>query len=217
MTDALATIAHHGVVPVVTLHDADHAPSLGRALIAGGLPVAEVTFRSAAAESSVAALTRTPDLLVGAGTIVTAEQVDRAATVGAQFIVSPGLSRAVVDRAAAHGLPVIPGAVTATEVQSALEMGLTTVKFFPAATSGGPEAISALSAPFPQVRFMPTGGVTTRSLPDYLGLPSVLAVGGSWMVPSDLLTRQDEAALTGTIRHSVEHVAHVRRDTRRRG
>lgn len=163
MTDVHAQIAHHGVVPVVTLHDADHAPPLGRSLIAGGLPLAEVTFRTPAAEAALASLSRMPGLLAGAGTIVCAEQVDRAAAAGARFIVSPGLSRAVVDRATSYGLPVIPGAVTATEVLAALELGLTMLKFFPAGISGGPQAIRDLSAPFPQVRFMPTGGVTPEN------------------------------------------------------
>lgn len=211
MSSVLSQISTHGVVPVVTFEDPAHAPALGRALVAGGLPLAEVTFRTAAAESAVGLLSSDPDLLVGAGTVVTVEQVDRAAAAGARFIVSPGTSPRVVERAAAHGLPVIPGAVTATEVQAALELGLTTLKFFPAASSGGPAAIRALAAPFPQVRFMPTGGVDEQNLADYLRLPSVVAAGGSWMVPADLVAAQDEAALAEQARRSAALVARIRR------
>ncbi|MDZ5077816.1 bifunctional 4-hydroxy-2-oxoglutarate aldolase/2-dehydro-3-deoxy-phosphogluconate aldolase [Nesterenkonia sp. HG001] len=210
MSSVLSRICDHGVVPVVTLDDAAHAPTLGRALLTGGLPVAEVTFRTHAAEAAVAALSQEPKLLVGAGTIITANQVDRAAAAGARFIVSPGLSRSVVERAAAHDLPVIPGAVTATEVQAALELGLTALKFFPAASSGGPAAIRALAAPFPQVRFMPTGGVSPQNLSDYLTIPCVMAAGGSWMVPQHLVATQDEAALSEQARRSAALVAQIR-------
>jgi 2-dehydro-3-deoxyphosphogluconate aldolase/(4S)-4-hydroxy-2-oxoglutarate aldolase len=185
--DTLQQLAAHRLVPVVVLDDAGRADGLAAALVAGGLPVAEVTFRTEAAEESIRAMAARGDLLVGAGTVLTVDQVDRAVKAGASFVVSPGLSRAVVERCAEVGVAVLPGAVTATEVQAALELGCTTLKFFPAGTSGGSKAIAALAAPFGGVRFVPTGGVGPANLRDYLGLPSVSAVGGSWMVPRDAI------------------------------
>ena len=155
-------------------------------MVAGGLPVAEVTFRTAAAADSIRAMAARGDIL-GAGTVLTVAQVDQAVAAGARFVVSPGLSRAVVERCAEHGVLALPGAVTATEVQAALELGVSTVKFFPAGTCGGPAAIKALAAPFGGVRFVPTGGVGPKNLAEYLAVPAVAAVGGSWMVPRDLV------------------------------
>jgi 2-dehydro-3-deoxyphosphogluconate aldolase/(4S)-4-hydroxy-2-oxoglutarate aldolase len=132
---------------------------------------------------------------VGAGTVLTPTQVDRAVAAGARYVVSPGLSRAVVERCAEHGVPALPGVVTATEVQAALELGLTTVKFFPAGTSGGARAIAALAAPFGEVRFVPTGGIGPADLADYLRVDAVVAVGGSWMVPRDRIAAGDFAAV----------------------
>nr|WP_240897771.1 bifunctional 4-hydroxy-2-oxoglutarate aldolase/2-dehydro-3-deoxy-phosphogluconate aldolase [Kineococcus vitellinus] len=130
-------------------------------------------------------------VLAGAGTVLSAAQVDRAVAAGAAFVVSPGLDRAVVERCREHGVAVLPGAVTATEVQAALALGLSTLKFFPAATSGGPAAVRALSAPFADVRFVPTGGIGPDDLRQWLDVPSVLAVGGSWMVPRELIAAGD--------------------------
>jgi len=189
--DVMDRLGAGRLVPVVVLDDAAHADGLAAALADGGLPVAEVTFRTAAAEESIRVMAARGDVLVGAGTVLNVDQVDRAVSAGASYIVSPGLSRAVVERCGEHGVPVLPGAVTATEVQQALELGVTTVKFFPAGTSGGPKAIAALAAPFGGVRFVPTGGVGPANLHDYLALPSVHAVGGSWMVPRDRVAAQD--------------------------
>jgi 2-dehydro-3-deoxyphosphogluconate aldolase/(4S)-4-hydroxy-2-oxoglutarate aldolase len=186
-SSALATIARHRVIPVVVLDDPARASLLADSLVAGGLPVAEVTFRTAAAEEAIGLLAARGDVLVGAGTVLTVEQVDRAVAAGAAFVVSPGLSRSVVERCHELGVPAVPGAVTASEVQAALELGVRVVKFFPAGTSGGPAAIAALAAPFGDVRFVPTGGVGPGNLAEYLALASVVAVGGSWMVPRDLL------------------------------
>lgn len=185
--DSLATAR---LVPVVVLDDAMHADPLATALVAGGLAVAEVTFRTAAAEDAIRALAARGDVLVGAGTVLTVEQVDRAVAAGASFVVSPGLSRAVVERCHEHGVLALPGAVTATEVQAALELGLSTVKFFPAATSGGAAAIRALTAPFSGLRIVPTGGIGPRNLREYLDVPAVLAVGGSWMVPREAIAAE---------------------------
>lgn len=189
--ETLAALRAARIVPVVVLDDAADADALAGALVAGGLPVAEVTFRTAAARDSIRAMADRGDILVGAGTVLTPEQVDQAVAAGASYIVSPGLSRAVVERCREHGVLVLPGAVTATEIQAALELGLTTVKFFPAGTSGGAAAIAALAAPFVGVSFVPTGGVGPKNLEDYLSLPCVAAVGGSWMVPRDRVRAGD--------------------------
>ncbi len=183
----LEALARHRLVPVVVLDDAGRASGLADALVDGGLPVAEVTFRTAAAEESIRVIAGRGDVLVGAGTVVTVDQVDRAVGAGARFVVSPGISRAVVERCAELGVVALPGAVTATEVMAALELGCATVKFFPAGTSGGVPAIRALGAPFGGVRFVPTGGVGPGNLAEYLALSSVAAVGGSWMVPRELV------------------------------
>jgi 2-dehydro-3-deoxyphosphogluconate aldolase / (4S)-4-hydroxy-2-oxoglutarate aldolase len=194
-TDVLPALSAARLVPVVVLDDAADAEALAGALVAGGLPVAEVTFRTAAAQDSIRAMAARGDILVGAGTVLTVTQVDQAVAAGARFVVSPGLSRAVVQRCQEHGVLALPGAVTASEVMAALELGLTTVKFFPAGTSGGAAAIKALAAPFGDVRFVPTGGVGPKNLADYLALPCVAAVGGSWMVPRDRVKASDFAGI----------------------
>ena len=197
----LARLSGHRLVPVVVIDDARSADSLGDALVAGGLPVAEVTFRTAAGPESLRRLAARGDILVGAGTVLTPAQVDQAVAAGAEFIVSPGLSRAVVERCLEHQVLPLPGAVTATEVQAALELGLSTVKFFPAESSGGAAAVRALAAPFTEVGFMPTGGIGPDNLVDYLSLPAVRAVGGSWMVPRDALG--DTARVAELVRQAV--------------
>ena len=205
--DVLSALSAARLVPVVVLDDAVAADALAGALVAGGLPVAEVTFRTAAAQESIRAMAARGDILVGAGTVLTAAQVDQAVAAGASFVVSPGLSRAVVERCQEKGVLALPGAVTATEVQAALELGITTVKFFPAGTSGGAAAIKALAAPFGGVSFVPTGGVGPGNLAEYLSIPAVAAVGGSWMVPRDLVKSSDFAAIQAL---TVEAVAMVR-------
>lgn len=175
--------AHH-LVPVVVLDDAKDAAPLADALAAGGLPVAEVTFRTAAAPAAIEAMAKQGNVLVGAGTVVTPEQVDQAVDAGAKFVVSPGLLEPVVRRCQERGVITLPGTVTASEVMAALALGLTTLKFFPASTSGGAAAIKNLAAPFGNVRFVPTGGISPANLAEYLSIPAVAAVGGSWMVPA---------------------------------
>jgi 2-dehydro-3-deoxyphosphogluconate aldolase / (4S)-4-hydroxy-2-oxoglutarate aldolase len=189
--DVLQALSAARIVPVVVLDDAGDADALAGALVAGGLPVAEVTFRTSAAADSIRAMAARGDILVGAGTVLTVAQVDQAVAARASFVVSPGLSRAVVERCAELGVLALPGAVTATEVQAALELGLSTVKFFPAGVCGGPAAIKALAAPFGGVQFVPTGGVGPGNLAAYLAIPAVVAVGGSWMVPRDLVKAGD--------------------------
>jgi 2-dehydro-3-deoxyphosphogluconate aldolase / (4S)-4-hydroxy-2-oxoglutarate aldolase len=193
--DLLSQLSAARLVPVVVLDDAADADALAGALIAGGLPVAEVTFRTAAAQDSIRTMADRGDILVGAGTVLTPAQVDQAVAAGARFVVSPGLSRAVVERCQEHGVLAVPGAVTATEVQAALELGVSTVKFFPAGTSGGAAAIKALAAPFGGVSFLPTGGIGPKNLREYLDIPIVTAVGGSWMVPRALIKAGDFAGI----------------------
>ncbi len=193
--DVLHRLTAARVVPVVVLDDARAAVPLADALVAGGLPVAEITFRTPAAADAVRAVADRGGVLVGAGTVLRAAQVDEAVAAGASYVVSPGLSRAVVERCREHGVPVLPGAVTATEVQTALELGLDVVKFFPAATSGGPAAVRALAAPFAGVRFVPTGGIGPADLADWLSVPAVAAVGGSWMVPRERIAAGDFGAV----------------------
>jgi 2-dehydro-3-deoxyphosphogluconate aldolase/(4S)-4-hydroxy-2-oxoglutarate aldolase len=206
----LEQIAAHRLVPVVVIDDAAQAGPLAQALVDGGLPVAEVTFRTAAAADAIRAMRDRGDLLVGAGTVLTAAQVDEAVAAGAQYVVSPGTDRAVVERAHEHGVLALPGAVTATEVQAALALGVTTVKFFPAGTSGGVAAISALSAPFPGVGLVPTGGVGPANLAEYLAVPSVKAVGGSWMVPRDRVRAGDMVGVRALVTDAVRLASSLR-------
>ena len=201
--DVTSVLSAARLVPVVVLDDAADANALAGALVAGGLPVAEVTFRTAAAQESIRAMSARGDILVGAGTVLTVAQVDQAVAAGARFVVSPGLSRAVVERCQEEGVLALPGAVTATEVQAALELGINTVKFFPAGTSGGAAAIKALAAPFGDVRFVPTGGVGPKNLAEYLSIQAVAAVGGSWMVPRDLVKSGDFAGIQALTAEAV--------------
>lgn len=193
---ALDVLRGHRVVPVVVLDDPARADDLGAALVAGGMPIAEATFRTPQAAAVLRSLAARGDLIVGAGTVLTAEQVDLARDAGASFVVSPGLSVEVVRRCQTLDLPVIPGVSTASEIMAALALGLDAVKFFPAEAFGGLATVKALAAAFPQVRFVPTGGITAASAPTYLAHPSVAAVGGSWMVAPDLLAsgQWDEVA-----------------------
>jgi 2-dehydro-3-deoxyphosphogluconate aldolase/(4S)-4-hydroxy-2-oxoglutarate aldolase len=183
----IATVGSNRLLPVVVLDDAASAEPLASALTAGGLTSVEVTFRTAAAPAAIKIMAENPDLLVGAGTVVTPAQVDQALDAGARFVVSPGFSPKVVAHCQELGLPVFPGVATATEIMMALDAGLDIVKFFPAEQNGGAKAIRGLAAPFRSVRFIPTGGINTANLSDYLAVPAVFAIGGTWMVAPDLL------------------------------
>lgn len=181
-------IAEFGVVPVVVLEDVKDAKPLADALVKGGLPCAEVTFRTDAAEESIRIMTREyPDMLVGAGTVLTVEQVDKAVNAGAKFIVSPGFDEEIVDYCMENGIPVFPGCITPSEVARAVKRGLRVVKFFPAEQFGGVNTIKALAAPYTTIKFMPTGGVNAGNLKDYLGCDKIVCCGGSWMVKGDLV------------------------------
>jgi 2-dehydro-3-deoxyphosphogluconate aldolase / (4S)-4-hydroxy-2-oxoglutarate aldolase len=195
MTDALTRACRPRVLPVATVSDVHSAAPLAAALAAGGAAAIEVTFRTQAAPRVVAALAES-DLIVGAGTIRSVAQVDEALAAGAQFVVSPALDDAVVTRCLDAGVPVLPGIATATELARALTLGVRNVKVFPAEPLGGAAYVAALAAPFPEARFVPTGGLGTHNAAEYLRLPSVLAIGGSWMVAPTLLDARDWQAVT---------------------
>ena len=177
-----------GIIPVVVLDDPKDAVALGKALVNGGLPAAEVTFRTAAAEESIRLMAKeVPELLVGAGTVLTTEQVDRAVAAGAKFIVSPGLNPVVVKHCQEIGVPITPGIQTPTEVEMALSFGLDIVKFFPAEPAGGLKMIKAIAAAYVNVRFMPTGGISLSNVREYLSYDKIFACGGTWMVKKDMI------------------------------
>ena len=176
------------VVPVVVLNDVKDAAPLAKALVEGGLPCAEVTFRTDAAAESIRIMTEAyPDMLVGAGTVLTTEQVDRAVEAGAKFIVSPGFDPEIVDYCIGKNVPVFPGCISPSEVAQAVKRGLKIVKFFPAEQAGGLAMIKAMAAPYNMLRFMPTGGINTKNLKEYLACDKILCCGGSWMVKGNLL------------------------------
>jgi 2-dehydro-3-deoxyphosphogluconate aldolase / (4S)-4-hydroxy-2-oxoglutarate aldolase len=191
------------IVPVVVIEELETARPLAEALGQGGLPVAEVTFRTDAATDALRLLAAEGRLLVGAGTVVRPEQVDLAVEAGARFIVMPGLSRRVVERCRELDVLVIPGVATASEVIAALDHDLDLLKLFPAQVAGGVALVRALQGPFPGVRWIPTGGVTAANAASYLALPSVVAVGGSWMVAPELIAARDFAAVTRLAREAV--------------
>ena len=177
-----------GVVPVVVLDDVKDALPLAKALTEGGLPCAEITFRTEAAEESIKVMAEAyPDMVVGAGTVLTIEQVNAAVKAGAKFIVSPGFDPEIVDYCLEKEIPIFPGCVTPSEVAQAVKRGLKVVKFFPAEPAGGVAMIKAMAAPYHQLRFMPTGGIGTQNLKDYLEFDKIICCGGSWMVKGDLI------------------------------
>lgn len=211
----LERIVSCGIVPVVALGDARHAVPLAKALAKGGIDVVEVTFRTDAAEESIRAIAaELPEVLVGAGTVLTKEQVDRAIGAGAQFLVSPGFNPEIVAYALSKGAPIVPGTATPGEMEQAIALGLDAVKFFPAEQNGGVAALKAVSAVYRNLRFMPTGGVNPQNLNDYLSFDKVLACGGSWMVKNDLVEaeRYDEIstlaaqAVSAMLGFSVAHI-----------
>lgn len=199
------------IIPVVVLEELETAVPVGEALAAGGLPVAEVTFRTAIAAAAIRLIATETDVVVGAGTVVRSEQVDEAVEAGALFIVTPGLSASVIGRCRELEVPVIPGVATATEVIAALDLGLDLLKLFPAEAAGGVALLRALRGPFPDVRFVPTGGISAANAASYLALPSVAAVGGSWMVAPELVGARDFVAITRLAREAATLVTEVNR------
>ena len=199
------------VVPVVVLEDAKDAVPLVEALVKGGLPCAEVTFRTDAAEESIRLMCeKYPEMLVGAGTVLTTEQVDRAVAAGAKFIVSPGFDAEIVDYCLKKEISVLPGCITPSEVAQAVKRGLKTVKFFPAEQAGGLPMIKAMAAPYTMLKFMPTGGISTKNLKDYLGFDKIICCGGSWMVKGDMIRNKEFDKIAEMTKEAVELAASVR-------
>lgn len=187
MSSVLEILTQMRLVPIVVMDHADCATGFADALVGGGLPIAEVTFRTPAAEQAVRILAKRGDLFVGAGTILTTDQADRAIDAGAQFLVAPGTNSAVVEHVVMRGVPILPGIATPSEIELAMSLGAAALKFFPAETMGGVAALKAFAGPYPDARFVPTGGITYEMLPNYLKLKYVIACGGSWMAPRELL------------------------------
>ncbi|MBE5937777.1 MAG: bifunctional 4-hydroxy-2-oxoglutarate aldolase/2-dehydro-3-deoxy-phosphogluconate aldolase [Lachnospiraceae bacterium] len=222
MNKILEQISKIGIVPVVKLDDAKHSIPLAKALCEGGLPCAEITFRTAAAEESIRLMsTEFPDMLIGAGTVLTTEQVDKAISAGAKFIVSPGLNPQVVEYCVSKNIPITPGCATPSDIEKALSLGLEVVKFFPAEAAGGLSMIKAMSAPYTSIKFMPTGGINAGNINSYLANPKVIACGGSWMVSDKLIkdenfdeiTRLTKEAVNTMLNYEVRHVG-INIDTR---
>lgn len=200
-----------GIVPVVVLNDADDAVPLCKALAEGGLPVAEITFRTAAAEESIRRVAKElPDVLVGAGTVLTCEQVDRAIAAGAKFIVSPGFNPEVVGYCVEKGYPIFPGCPTTSDIEKAMSYGLKVVKFFPAEAMGGIKVIKAVAAPYGSMRFMPTGGVNEKNLLDYLSFNKIICCGGSWMVKADLIKNGEFEKICNLTKEAKELAKSIR-------
>lgn len=211
MNKILEQIEKIGIVPVVVLEEAKDAEPLAKALCEGGLPCAEVTFRTDAAEESIRIMTeKFPEMLVGAGTVLTTEQVNRAVEAGAKFIVSPGINPNVVRYCIQRGIPVTPGTANPSNIETALELCLDVVKFFPAEPLGGLKMIKAMAAPYVGVKFMPTGGINVTNVREYLAYDRILACGGSWMVKDDLIKAGDFAKITELTREAADIVKEIR-------
>ena len=209
--DMQLQITELGLIPVVVLDDAKDAKPLAEALCEGGLPCAEVTFRTDAAQDGIRIISEEyPDMLVGAGTVLTIDQVERAVWAGAKFIVSPGFDPEIVDYCLKKEMPVFPGCITPSEIAQAVKRGLRTVKFFPAAQSGGVGMINALAAPYVGLKFMPTGGVNPKNLSEYLSCKSVIACGGSWMVKGELVRAGEFDKIKEMTKEAVALVKEIR-------
>ena len=211
MNDLLQKVSDLGVVPVVVLNDAKDAAPLAKALCEGGLPCAEVTFRTACAEECIRIMaTEYPEMLLGAGTVLTIEQVDRAVAAGAKFIVSPGFDPEIVDYCLSKDILVLPGCITPSEVAQAVKRGLEVIKFFPAEQFGGINTLKALAAPYVGLQFMPTGGVSPKNVREYLAYNRLVACGGSWMVKGDLVKAGDFDKIVELTKEAAEIVKEVR-------
>ena len=211
MNETLEKLGQYGIVPVVVLNDSKDAEPLADALCEGGLACAEVTFRTEAAAESIKIMSeKHPEMLVGAGTVLTVEQVDEAVAAGAKFIVSPGLNPEVVKYCLDKNIAITPGVVTPSEMEQAIELGLNIVKFFPAEPSGGLSMIKAVSAPYTMLKFMPTGGINPGNVKEYLKSDKIFACGGSWMVKGDLVAEGKFDEIKSLVEEAVELVAKIR-------
>lgn len=205
MDDIIKKISNYGIVPVIKIDNIETAVPLAEALISSGLPVAEVTFRTAHAEESIKRIVKAyPEMLIGAGTVLSVEQVDKAVNAGAKFIVTPGFNPNVVSYCISNGITVIPGASTPSDMEAALEIGLTVVKFFPAEQSGGVEYLKAVGGPYATLKFIPTGGINAKNLNTYLLQKNVAACGGSWMVKSELIDTGDFEAIKKLTKEAIQ-------------
>ncbi|MCL2608729.1 MAG: bifunctional 4-hydroxy-2-oxoglutarate aldolase/2-dehydro-3-deoxy-phosphogluconate aldolase [Treponema sp.] len=200
----METLEKIGIVPVIKIDDAEKAVPLAKALLAGDIPCAEITFRTAEAATAIRRIAaEVPEVLVGAGTVLTVGQVDEAEKAGAKFVVSPGFNRKVVEHCLGRGIPVVPGCASPSDMEAALELGLETVKFFPAEQSGGLEYLKAVAAPYPGLRFVPTGGINAGNVGRYIAFERVLACGGSWMVPPEVVASGDFRRITELAREAI--------------
>ncbi|MDD4107272.1 MAG: bifunctional 4-hydroxy-2-oxoglutarate aldolase/2-dehydro-3-deoxy-phosphogluconate aldolase [Prolixibacteraceae bacterium] len=207
MNEILKTIGDLGLVPVVKIDNAADAVPLGQALIDGGLPIAEITFRTAAAAEAISNIVKAfPNMLVGAGTVLNVEQAEKAISAGAKFLVSPGFNPTVVEYSLKKGVPITPGCSNPTDIEMALGFDLDVVKFFPAEAAGGLNTLKAVSAPYGMMKFIPTGGINAANVVDYLKFNKVLACGGSWMVKDELIKKGDFAEITRLTREAINVV-----------
>ena len=213
MSSIISQLSDIGLVPVVKIERAEDAILLADALIRGGLPCAEITFRTPAAAEAIRRISKArPDLLVGAGTVLTCEQADTAMDAGAKFLVSPGLDAQVVRYCLEKGYPILPGTSCPTDVQAAIALGLDAVKFFPAEAAGGLSMIKAMSAPYGNLKFMPTGGISLENMESYLSFSKIIACGGSFMVTGDLIEKEDYGKITELSRAAVDIVRKCRQN-----
>jgi 2-dehydro-3-deoxyphosphogluconate aldolase/(4S)-4-hydroxy-2-oxoglutarate aldolase len=212
MSNVMETIEQAGIVPVIKMDSARHAAPLARTLSEAGLPIAEITFRTDAAEAAIRAVAQAmPDVMLGAGTVVNVDQAKAALDAGARFIVAPGFNPKVVDYCIQQNVPVMPGVSTPTDIEMGLDRGLRVLKFFPAEAAGGTKMLKALSGPYKEVRFVPTGGIKPENLGEYLSLPSVVACGGSWIVPQRALSEERFDEIDKLVREALELVAQARK------
>ena len=211
MADILKKIHGIGIVPVIALENVEDAAPLAQALCNGGLPVAEVTYRTACAHDAMIEMKKAcPQMLVGAGTVLTKEQVDSALDAGAEFIVSPGLNPEIVRYCQEKNVPILPGTANASDIEIALSLGLNTVKFFPAEPLGGIKMISALAAPYTTMKFMPTGGVSPKNMKDYLSNPKIVACGGTWMIDKKAMQEKNFAKIEELTRQAVREMLEIK-------
>jgi len=210
MNAVLAEIEKVKIVPVVKIDNAEKALPLAEALLAGGLPCAEITFRTDAAAEAIRRISKMGDFLVGAGTVLSVETVKKAVDAGAEFIVSPGFNPKVAAYCVEHKIPITPGTCTPSDIEAALELGLDILKFFPAEAMGGLKTLKAIAAPYTMVRFIPTGGINAGNVADYIKFPRVFACGGSWMVKADTINAGDFAKITALTKEAMQIVRRAR-------
>ncbi len=211
MTDMMLQLKQIGIIPVVVLYDKLDAVPLAECLMEGGLPCAEVTFRTPVAEESIRLMAKTfPEMIIGAGTVLTTEQANRAIGAGAKFIVSPGFNPKVTEYVLKKGVPMTPGVCTPTEIEAAMQFDLDVLKFFPAEPSGGIKMIKALAAPYVNLQFMPTGGINTENVKDYLKFDRIVACGGSWMVNGGLIKDGKFEEIKKLVREAADIVKEIR-------